>query len=61
MKGGKYLNWAKEASDLVHFSRQWWFPQRLFTWSCSASQGIVEGITSLERAEMRGRDWRRGE
>ena len=60
MKGGKHLHWAKGASALAHFSRQWWFPQRLFAWSCSVS-GNSEGITSLKRAEMRGRDWRRGE
>ena len=41
MKGGKHLNWAKEASALAHFSRQWLFPQRLFTWS-NAGEAQVE-------------------
>lgn len=59
LKGGKYLNWAKEASIwLIHFSRQgWtkWFLQRLFTWPCSDCQEIVRAL--LHSEEQR---WDRG-
>ena len=54
MKGGKHLNWAKEASALAHFSRQWLFPQRLFTWSCSLSQGIGRAFIKKSRDEREG-------